>query len=88
MAKESKTEKILTNIAIMQTDIAYIKQRLDRINGSLGDYLVYKNKVDETKKTVSEITKTINNIKIKIWGTAGLIGAVMGFVGILAGKFM
>lgn len=88
MAKESKIEKMLTNMAVMQTDIAYIKKRLDRINGNLEDYPVYKSRVDSLEGTMAEIAKMVSGIKIKIWSVAGLIGGLCGFVGVLIGKFL
>lgn len=88
MAKESKTEKILTNMAVMQNDIKYIKQRLDKINGNLEDCPVYRSRVESLEGTVTEIVKAVSGIKIKMWSIAGLIGGLCGFIGVVIGKFL
>ena len=92
---KSNTDKILTNIAVVQNDIAYIKDRLNKINGNLEDYPVYKERVNNLEESIDKITncigdikKLLNGIKIKVWGMSAAIGVIMGFIGIIIGRFL
>jgi len=91
----AKIDEVLIAIAEIKKDTAEIFRRLDKINGSIADYQVVKKRVDDleekTNKTdncIKEINSLLNGIKIKIWSIAGLIGAIMGFVGVIVGKFI
>ena len=91
----AKIDEVLIAIAEIKKDTSEIFRRLDKINGSIADYQVVKKRVDDleekTDKTndcVKEISSLLNGIKIKIWSVAGLIGAIMGFIGMIAGKFI
>ena len=91
----AKIDEVLIAIAEIKKDTSEIFRRLDKINGSIADYQVVKKRVDDleekTDKTndcVKEISSLLNGIKIKIWSIAGLIGAIMGFIGVVVGKFI
>ncbi len=91
----AKIDEVLIQIAEIKKDTSEIFRRLDKINGSIADYQVVKKRVDDleekTDKTdncIKEINSLLNGIKIKIWSIAGLIGAIMGFVGVIVGKFI
>ena len=91
----AKIDEVLIAIAEIKKDTSEIFRRLEKINGSIADYQVVKKRVDDleekTDKTndcVKEISSLLNGIKIKIWSVAGLIGAIMGFIGIVVGKFI
>ena len=91
----AKIDEVLIAIAEIKKDTSEIFRRLDKINGSIADYQVVKKRVDDLEKKtdktndcVKEISSLLNGIKIKIWSVAGLIGAIMGFVGMIAGKFI
>ena len=91
----AKIDEVLIAIAEIKKDTSEIFRRLDKINGSIADYQVVKKRVDDleekTNKTdncIKEINSLLNGIKIKIWSIAGLIGAIMGFVGVIVGKFI
>jgi len=95
MAKESKTGQILIAVAEIKKDTAEIFRRLDKINGSIADYPVSKVRIDNLEANCEKMSKSIantmnllNGIKIKVWGVAGLIGGIMGFIGIIIGKFI
>jgi len=92
---KSETKDILTAVAVMGNDIGYIKERLDRINGNLEDYPVYKEKVSDLEENmnrvidyIDDIKKLLGGIKIKVYGVAGLVGGISAFIGIIIGKFM
>lgn len=92
---ESKTNQILIAVAEIKKDTAEIFRRLDKINGSIADYPVSKKRIDELEVDYKEMNESIkslsdllNNIKIKVWGVAGLIGGVTGFIGVIIGKFI
>lgn len=91
----AKIDEVLIAIAEIKKDTSEIFRRLDKINGSIADYQVVKKRVDDLEKKtdktndcVKEISSLLNGIKIKIWSIAGLIGAIMGFVGVIVGKFI
>jgi len=91
----AKIDEVLIAIAEIKKDTSEIFRRLDKINGSIADYQVVKKRVDDleekTNKTdncIKEINSLLNGIKIKIWSIAGLIGAIMGFIGVVVGKFI
>ncbi len=91
----AKIDEVLIAIAEIKKDTSEIFRRLDKINGSIADYQVVKKRVDDleekTDKTndcVKEISSLLNGIKIKVWGVAGLIGGIMGFIGVIIGKFI
>ena len=91
----AKIDEVLIAIAEIKKDTSEIFRRLEKINGSIADYQVVKKRVDDleekTNKTdncIKEINSLLNGIKIKIWSIAGLIGAIMGFVGVIVGKFI
>jgi len=91
----AKIDEVLIAIAEIKKDTSEIFRRLDKINGSIADYQVVKKRVDDleekTDKTdncIKEINSLLNGIKIKIWSIAGLICAIMGFVGVIVGKFI
>ncbi|MCB5258792.1 MAG: hypothetical protein WDA59_01440 [Methanofastidiosum sp.] len=91
----AKIDEVLIAIAEIKKDTSEIFRRLDKINGSIADYQVVKKRVDDLEKKtdktndcVKEISSLLNGIKIKIWSVAGLIGAIMGFIGVVVGKFI
>jgi len=43
---------------------------------------------EKSENGIKEVKDNMSNIKIKIWGLAGLIGAIMGFIGVIVGKFI
>jgi len=92
---ESKTNQILVSIAKIETNTQAIFKRLDKINGTIADYPVSKNRIDNLEKdcgemnqSLVELSKLLSGVKIKVWGMAGLIGAIMGFAGVVIGKFI
>lgn len=92
---ESKTNQILITLAEIKKDTSEIFRRLDKINGSIVDYSITKKRVDDLEENfdkledcIEETSKLLTGIKIKVWGMAGLIGAIMGFVGVIIGKFI
>jgi len=91
----AKIDEVLITIAEIKKDTSEIFRRLDKINGSIADYQVVKKRVDELEVDYKEMNESIkslsdllNNIKIKVWGVAGLIGGIMGFIGVIIGKFI
>jgi hypothetical protein len=91
---ESKINQVLIAIAEIKKDTAEIFRRLDKINGSISDYPIAKKRVtdletdcDKMAESIKNTSTLLSNIKIKVWGVAGLIGAIMGFIGIVIGKF-
>jgi len=42
----------------------------------------------EMNESIKSLSDLLNNIKIKVWGVAGLIGGIMGFIGVIIGKFI
>ncbi len=91
----AKIDEVLIAIAEIKKDTSEIFRRLDKINGSIADYQVVKKRVDELEVDYKEMNESIkslsdllNNIKIKVWGVAGLIGGIMGFIGVIIGKFI
>ncbi|MFA5560051.1 MAG: hypothetical protein WDA59_11475, partial [Methanofastidiosum sp.] len=86
---------VLIAIAEIKKDTAEIFRRLDKINGSIADYPVQRRRIDELEEDCEKMSKSITNtmnllngIKIKVWGVAGLIGGIMGFIGVIIGKFI
>jgi chromosome segregation ATPase len=92
---ESKTNQILITLAEIKKDTGEIFRRLDKINGSIADYSITKKRIDDLEENynkledcIEETSKLLTCIKIKVWGMAGLIGAIMGFIGVVVGKFI
>ncbi len=92
---ESKTSQILITLAEIKKDTGEIFRRLDKINGSIADYSITKKRVDDLEENIDKVedciketSKLLTNIKIKVWGMAGLVSAIMGFVGVIVGKFI
>jgi len=91
----AKIDEVLIAIAEIKKDTAEIFRRLDKINGSIADYPVQRRRIDELEEDCEKMSKSITNtmnllngIKIKVWGVAGLIGGIMGFIGVIIGKFI
>jgi len=92
---ESKTNQILITLAEIKKDTGEIFRRLDKINGSIADYSITKKRIDDLEENynkledcIEETSKLLTGIKIKVWGMAGLVSAIMGFVGVIVGKFI
>ncbi len=91
----AKIDEVLIAIAEIKKDTSEIFRRLDKINGSIADYPVQRRRIDELEEDCEKMSKSITNtmnllngIKIKVWGVAGLIGGIMGFIGVIIGKFI
>lgn len=91
----AKIDEVLITIAEIKKDTSEIFRRLDKINGSIADYPVQRRRIDELEEDCEKMSKSITNtmnllngIKIKVWGVAGLIGGIMGFIGVIIGKFI
>lgn len=91
----AKIDEVLIAIAEIKKDTSEIFRRLDKINGSIADYSITKKRVDDLEENfgkledcIEETSKLLTGLKIKVWGMAGLIGAIMGFIGVIIGKFI
>jgi len=84
---ESKTNKILVAITELKKDTEYLRERIDKINGSLSDYPAQKEKIKNNENDLEEIKPLVSNLRIKIYGIATAIGIASGFIGTLIGKF-
>ena len=84
----AKSDEILKKIIGLAKDMEYTKKRLDKINGCLVDYPVYRKQVDDNTTELKEIKPLLSNLRIKFYGIASAIGIISGFAGVLIGKFI
>jgi 5,10-methylene-tetrahydrofolate dehydrogenase/methenyl tetrahydrofolate cyclohydrolase len=72
-----------------EDNMVRVMSRLDKINGTIVDYPVTKEKMATACLKLLEIESDIdnnlkpavNNIKVKIWSIAGFIGIISGGIG-------
>lgn len=70
-------------------EISPMKDLLVRIDERLGIHLKgYAEYCKENNNDHEEFSNLLTGIKIKVWAVAGLIGAIMGFAGVVIGKFI
>ena len=88
-------EAFITKLAIIETrqatvitELQLIGQHLKDINGSIVDYQVTKEKLNnacmkiiEMDSDVTTMNKLISNIKTKVWSIAAFVGVICGGVG-------
>ena len=80
---------ILITLEGIKRDTLHISKRLDKINGSIEDYQVTKERLDNACKAIEkisdklelEIEPTLVNIKIKFYAITTLVGLVSGGIG-------
>ena len=73
-----------------------IYERITRLETKLDIFMnniakicsTYEFELNKAENERDEIKDTVSNLKIKVWGMAGLIGGIMGFIGVMAGKFI
>ena len=89
----SKTEQILIEIAEIKKDTGNIFRRLDRINGSIEDYPVSKDRLSEACKDLdklkdkisNKIEPRITNIWLKFYTICGAISLISAGIGAAIG---
>ena len=100
VVKRDYNEEFLIALTEIKKDTTQIFIRLEKINGTISDYPITKERLSNACVKIEEldtaITKNlvpaITNIKIKVWSVAGIVGSVSaglgGLVGILIGKMV
>lgn len=92
MERRKNDKEILILLTELKKDIDYLKERVDKINGSINNYPIYKERVDMLFNDMDKIKPIVTSMKIKVYGiatTIGIIsGGVMGTIGIFIGKIL
>jgi len=87
---KKETEEIVIALTELKKDTEYLRERIDKINGTLNDYPTNKEKLKIVCKDMEEVKPIVSNLRIKIYGIAATIGVVsggiMGTIGIFIGK--
>ncbi len=78
MAQKSNTEKQTTNIAVMQTDIGYIKKSIEGIEKQLVEMTNSYVKKDDLKDLITEISDHETRVRrLENWGAISIGGLVV-----------
>jgi len=96
MAKESKTNQILFAIVEIRKDIKQIFLRLDKINGSIADYPVLRERLANTcndmnsinHKIENKIEPALTNMKIKFYTIVSFTALISGGIGSAIGALI
>ena len=87
---KKETEEIVIALTELKKDTEYLRERIDKINGSLNDCPANKEKLKIVCDDMREVKPIVSNLRIKIYGIAAAIGVVsggiMGTIGIFIGK--
>lgn len=88
--------EFLDRLARIEESVSGIKNHLGKINGSIVDYQTTKEKLNHACLEIvkmdadiyDKILPSLSSIRVKVWSTAGLIGAFSAFIGVVVGKFI
>lgn len=87
--RRNYNEEFLVALTNIKKDTEQIFNRLDKINGTIGDYPITKErlnnaciKIEELDTTITDkLVPVITSIKIKIWSVAAVVGVICGSLG-------
>ena len=87
--RRNYNEEFLVALTNIKKDTEQIFNRLDKINGTIGDYPITKERLNNACVKIEELDTDINeklvpvitNIKIKIWSVSAVVGVICGSIG-------
>ena len=93
---KKESEEIVIALTELKKDTEYLRERMDKMNGSLNDYPAKMEKLNQVCKKVDEIDTDIEkNVKppitkltIKVYSAAVITGLFSGGIGSLIGYFI
>jgi hypothetical protein len=87
--RRSYDKEFIERLTVIDTRQQMVLAHLEKINGTIGDYPITKEKLNNACLKITELDADIteklipvvNNIKIKIWSVAAFVGVICGGIG-------